>query len=223
MKEKIALALFAVTALLTLTLSVSPLPDAQDRLHALPRSGLDFTSRELPLSPAEATVLGKAKVIKRLYQVRDQHVVMMVIDGGSNRHAVHDPAYCFRGAGWTVRARRPFPLEGGSAALLTLARGAGEEQEAMYWISDDRDRYYAAMALLVGDDPAAVDVWPLGAGAGDGPVATGSRRAVRLAAAGGQFPGDAQFLESGRVLNSSRVNWPMRAANAGYCFCNSSR
>ena len=141
MKEKIALTLFAVTALLTLTLGVSPLPDAQDRLHALPRSGLDFTSRELPLSPAEATVLGKAKVIKRLYQVRDQNVVMIVIDGGTNRHAVHDPVYCFRGAGWTVRARRPFPLEGGSAALLTLARGAGEEQEAMYWISDDQNRY----------------------------------------------------------------------------------
>ena len=67
---------------------------------------------------------------------------MMVIDGGTNRHAVHDPVYCFRGAGWTVRERRLFPLEGGSAAVLKLARGgADEEQEAMYWISDDQRRY----------------------------------------------------------------------------------
>lgn len=141
MKEKIALALFAVTALLTMTLGVSPLPDAQDRLHALPRAGLDFTSREVPLTPSETAVLGKAKVIKRLYQVRDQGVVVMVIDGGSKRHAVHDPVYCFRGAGWTVRERQPFALEGGAAVRLKLARGPGEEHEAMYWISDDQNRY----------------------------------------------------------------------------------
>ncbi len=141
MKEKIALALFAVAALLTLALSQFSLPDAQTRLHALPRAGFHFTSRELPLTPGETVVLGKARVIKRLYQVEDQSVIMMVIDGGNNRHAVHDPVYCFRGAGWSVQSRRDVAIEGGSATVLTLARGASEQKEAMYWISDDRTRY----------------------------------------------------------------------------------
>ena len=69
MKEKIVLALVAATALLTLALNVSPLPDAQDRLRALPRAGYGFISHELPLTPPETAVLGKANVIKRLYQV----------------------------------------------------------------------------------------------------------------------------------------------------------
>jgi hypothetical protein len=142
MKEKIAAGLFIVAAVLTLAWSTYPLPDdAQDRLRALPASGFHFSSRELPLAPDEAAALDKARVLKRLYQVGDQCFVLMVVDGASNRHAVHDPVYCFRGAGWTVQDRAAYAIRGGSAALLTLVRGDGEHQQVMFWITNDEARF----------------------------------------------------------------------------------
>jgi hypothetical protein len=140
MKEKIAAVLFILAALLTVAWSIYPLPDAGDRLGALPDHGFHFTSREMPPAPDEAAVLGQACVIKRLYQVGEQCFVLMVVDGAKNRHAVHDPAYCFRGAGWTVESREAYAVPGGTAALLTLLRGR-DRRQVMFWMSDGRRRY----------------------------------------------------------------------------------
>ena len=140
MKEKVALGLFVLTALLTAAWSIYPLRDAGNRLRALPASGFNFSSRDMPLAPDEATVLGEAGVIKRLYQVGDQCFVMTVVDSTKNRHAVHDPAYCYRGAGWTVENRVAYAVPGGAAALLTLGRGS-VRQQVMFWMTDDRTRF----------------------------------------------------------------------------------
>jgi hypothetical protein len=53
---------------------------------------------------------------------------------------VHDPAYCFRGAGWTVEKRAAYAIPGGTAALLTLSRGSTGRQ-VMFWMTDDRKRF----------------------------------------------------------------------------------
>jgi hypothetical protein len=178
MKEKIALALFVLTALLTAAWSVYPLPDAEGRLQALPARGFNFSSRDMPLATDEVAVLGEAGVIKRLYQVGDQCFVMTVVDSTRNRHAVHDPAYCYRGAGWTVESRVAYPVPGGTAALLTLLRG-GARQQVMFWMSDDRTRYaqplrYWWQATLrritlnhSGSAPVLVILQPAAAGAFD--------------------------------------------------------
>jgi hypothetical protein len=178
MKERIALALFVLTALLTAAWSAYPLPDAAGRFQALPASGFNFSSRDLPLAPDEATVLGQAGVIKRLYQVGDQCFVMTVVDSASNRHAVHDPAYCYRGAGWTVENREAYAIPGGNAALLTLLRG-GAQRQVMFWMTDDRTRFaqplrYWWQATLrritlnhSGSAPVLVILQPVTAGAFD--------------------------------------------------------
>jgi hypothetical protein len=54
-----------LAALLTLTAigvwELVTLPDAADRLAALPVSGLGFASRELPLTTAERDIYGRAR------------------------------------------------------------------------------------------------------------------------------------------------------------------
>ena len=140
MKQKLVLALLGSATLLTIAWSAFPLADAQDRLSALPGSGLGFASVEIPLTGEESSVLGHVRVIKRLYQVRDQRFVLTVIDGAADRHAVHDPLYCFRGAGWQVLSREPFTVPGGAAALLKLSK-ENENREALFWITDDQTRH----------------------------------------------------------------------------------
>src|SRR5205823_6175223 len=101
-------------------------------------------SRELQLEPAESAIYGKARATKRLYQVGAQRFVIIVIDGTNNRHAVHDPLYCFRGAGWSMKDEEPFPIPGGSAKLLRLTNGR-DMREALHWFSDGAQRYSSSM------------------------------------------------------------------------------
>ncbi len=135
----------ALAAAVTVTLlwELAPLPDASPRLKALAREGLGFSSVEVPLSNVEAGIYHDANVIKRLYRMRSGSVVVVVIDGSKNRHAVHDPVYCFRGGGWRVIAENPLPMPGGAARRVELERG-GEHAEAIYWFTDGTSRHASA-------------------------------------------------------------------------------
>jgi len=112
-----------------------PLADASARLAALPERGIMMHSQEIPVTAAEDAIFAGATVLKRLVKVRSQAVVLTVIDGTHNRHAVHDPAFCFRGAGWEVEDELPFAVEWGEARRVALSR-RGETAEALYWFSD---------------------------------------------------------------------------------------
>jgi hypothetical protein len=127
-------------AALAVTWDFIPLNDASARLKLLPTSGLGFASRELPLSDTERQVFGKAALIKRVYQVGSDRIILQIVDGTRDRHAVHDPLYCFRGSGWTVTQQRDRPIPGGTARHLILSRN-GTAAEAIFWLSDGRERH----------------------------------------------------------------------------------
>lgn len=129
-----------VVVVLSLLWEFLPLRDASARLDALPKQGSFFISREVPFTEVETGIYEKARAIKRLYQVKGQVVLAVVIDGSRNRHAVHDPTFCFRGAGWTIEGSRNVEIPGGTACLLSLAKG-NQKAEAMYWWSDGRTRH----------------------------------------------------------------------------------
>ena len=166
----------AVALLLAVILAIIwdlvPLPDAQNRLGRFAAQGLGFASREMPLSDTEKSIFGAAQVVKRVYRVGRQDFVVVIIDGARNRHAVHDPAYCIRGAGWTITGEQPLVLPGGAGTVLTLAKGP-ETREALFWFSDGRTRHarvarcWWQMALrrltfgTSGPDPVLVLVQPL--------------------------------------------------------------
>lgn len=120
------------------------LPDASRRIDALPESGFGFAARDLPLSETERAIFGEARVVKRLYQVGRQQFVLQLIDASRDRHAVHDPLFCFRGAGWTITRDSSFPIPGGSAKHLEMQR-PDKRADAVLWFSDGQTRHASAM------------------------------------------------------------------------------
>ena len=102
-----------------------PLPDASARLSALRTEGRYFASREVPLSPGEAAVLRDATVIRRSVAVGGSVVMLTVIDPTRNRHALHDPLFCFRSAGRTITPAGRVDLPRGWGARTTVDDGQG--------------------------------------------------------------------------------------------------
>lgn len=120
----------------------APMADASKRLAALPTEEQNVASRDLPLTEAESSIFGKANVVKRVYAIRDQKIVVVVIDGTHDRHGVHDPLYCFRGAGWTLEAQEELDLPRGKARYVRFTKGS-TRTEMVYWISDGKRRHYS--------------------------------------------------------------------------------
>jgi len=137
------LALGAVVAL-SLLWELVPRTDASARLRRLPQSGFHLASRDVALSPVEADIYHAANVCKRIYQAGHERFILLAIDGTHDRHAVHDPLYCFRGGGWTVGADRLLPVPGGNARILELSK-PGRTVEVMFWITDGRVRHGSAV------------------------------------------------------------------------------
>jgi hypothetical protein len=142
--KKILWIALAVALVLSLVWQFAPLTDASVRLDAIPLHGFGFTGRDIPLADAEKSIYSPARVLKRLYQVDRQQVIVIAIDGSRNRHAIHDPTFCFRGAGWTIAASRFIPVAGGEVRLLSLTKD-GQTREAMYWLSDGQTRHASAL------------------------------------------------------------------------------
>lgn len=142
--KKILWIALGIALILSLVWQFAPLSDASARLNAIPLRGLDFQGRDLPLAPVEISIYSPARVLKRIYQVGRQQVIVVAIDGSRNRHAIHDPTFCFRGAGWTIGASRDLPVPGGYVRVLSLAK-EGRHIEAMYWLSDGRTRHASAL------------------------------------------------------------------------------
>ncbi len=133
-------ALLALTVIFLILSSIFQLPDASTRLDAFPLRGAAYASRDVPADPAELPVIGQARLVKRLCQTPTQRVLVTIIDGTRNRHAVHDPAYCLRGAGWEITGSRVLPVPGGEAACLSVAR-EGRITQALYWFTDGQSRH----------------------------------------------------------------------------------
>lgn len=117
-----------------------PLESAAERLRAVPLRAGAFTGTEVALTEKEKKVLGRVGVVHRRYAYADRAVYVTLIDGSRDRHAVHDPRYCFQGAGWRVLAEAKRPVAGGEAAWMR-AQNARGVAEAAFWFSDGAARY----------------------------------------------------------------------------------
>ncbi|MCP5516923.1 MAG: exosortase-associated EpsI family protein [Verrucomicrobiales bacterium] len=171
-KRQALLAALILVAVLAVVWDRYPLPTAAVRLQQLPAEGIGCSSRELEVSEIEREAFGAADVVKRIYQTGTQRFVVTVVDGSRNRHAVHDPTYCFRGAGWRIAAREAAPVPGGEAAWLDLTQG-NEHQAAAFWFSDGRFRHSSPLRCWMqttlrrltlgrsGEEPLLVLVQPL--------------------------------------------------------------
>ncbi|MBB5351567.1 hypothetical protein HNR46_001804 [Haloferula luteola] len=123
--------------LLALALRHLELPDATDRIAQFPREGPGFTSKPVELSEFEKDTLGAAKGYKSIYLWKGLRYSLTIIDGTHNRQVVHDPRYCFRGAGWEIDEEQSHDLAGGHVRQLHLTRD-GISTEALFYYSDGR-------------------------------------------------------------------------------------
>ena len=131
---------FAILVPLGMMWEYYPLTDASSRLNQFPRMSAHVESRDLPLSAGEQAIFSEVTVVKRLALIGNDRAVVTVIDGTHNRHAVHDPVFCFRGAGWEVTAQETVPLDKGLARLVHLRQGT-DVAEALYWFSDGDQQF----------------------------------------------------------------------------------
>jgi hypothetical protein len=122
---------------------LAPLPNASSRMARLPQSGFGVSSVEVPLGPAEKEILKNAGVLRREYNLLGSSLLLTIIDGTNDRHAVHDPFYCIRGSGWEIVSENSFPIPGGEARLIRVRKN-DHEAEAMVWFSDGRKRHPSA-------------------------------------------------------------------------------
>lgn len=120
-----------------------PLSDAQGRFARLPMNGATFRGFTVPPSDFEKGFFKDVNLLKRIYVVDGQKAFLNVLDGTHNRHAVHDPYYCFRGGGWQLIEEENFPMPGGTAKLIRMRKGR-EYKEAMVWFSDGKTRHTSA-------------------------------------------------------------------------------
>ena len=132
-----------VAVVLGLVWQFYPLPDAQDRVSQLPREGYNIIGEDLPIPQATKDFFGDAYLLYRAYEVNGQRIVVWVIDGTHNRHAVHDPLYCIRGGGWNIESQTPLPVDGGNADIVQQTKD-GRTTESLIWFSDGKTRHASA-------------------------------------------------------------------------------
>ena len=151
LKNRLIWGLAAFVAALTVAGRLVPLEDASPRLRA-PSGGVGMQVVELPLTQWEADFFGSASVRRWMLSGNGPSVIATVVDGTRNRRAVHDPGFCFRGAGWEIEGERALELPHGLARIVRLRRD-GETADAVYWFSDglsahgDARRYWIDATL----------------------------------------------------------------------------
>lgn len=117
-----------------------PLPDASLRMNSLPYFGPNFVGEEVPLSESEKEYFKDVGIVKRLYKIDNKLFLVTALDGTNNRHAVHDPYYCFRGSGWEMIHEEDFKMPRGMGKLVELQKG-DQRKSALYWFSDGKEAY----------------------------------------------------------------------------------
>ncbi len=135
--------ILAVAMVLGAVWQFYPLPDAKQRMDDLPLLGNGYVGEVIPMEDWEKSFFKNVGVLKRAYRLKEQSIFLSALDGTRDRHAVHDPLYCFRGGGWEVVSQRIIPIPGGTAVLVKLTKDHNTE-EALYWFSDGDQHYNSA-------------------------------------------------------------------------------
>lgn len=117
-----------------------PMDNLRKDINDFPKTGIGYVGRDIPLTSSEAKLYDSGNVIKRLYQVGREQFVLMILDGSKNRHLVHDPVYCFRGAGWDVMSTNEYQIKKGTARILRLLKN-NKEKEILFWFSDGNNSH----------------------------------------------------------------------------------
>ncbi|HHO76651.1 MAG TPA: exosortase-associated EpsI family protein [Deltaproteobacteria bacterium] len=139
---------FSLTLIIGIIFDIYGVHNGTSRIHNLPLQGLGYTGYDMSLNPSERSLYSDAEVLKRCYQLGKDKFVLIAIDGARNRHAVHDPIYCFQGAGWSISSTRKLPIEGGSGLLMNLQRDE-QDREILYWFTNNKTRHSSVVRYWI--------------------------------------------------------------------------
>lgn len=172
-KSQITLwSLLGVAIILAITWQFYPLPDAKQRMDDFPLYGPAFEGKKLQLTKFEKDFFKNVNIVKRLYDVEGVNYFVTVLDGTKDRHAIHDPYYCFKGGGWEVMSAEEVKIPGGNAMLVHLKKD-GNTVEALYWFSDVTKHYSSALEYwmqatlrrltlgMTGPEPVLITIQPI--------------------------------------------------------------
>lgn len=121
--------------------STHDLSDANQRVTNLPTSGLGLRGGAVAIDEHTKVVFGRATAIRHWYDLGGDGILLTVVDGTHDRHAVHDPLVCLRGTGWAVVDQTTAPVAGGTAAVVTITKH-GETRQVAWWYSDGASRWH---------------------------------------------------------------------------------
>lgn len=137
----------AALGLLVLESRYTPPGVSETRLNSLPLSGPGFIGHNIAFNTAEVAFIGPAHALKRSYNLSGIPTTIILIDGTLNRHAVHDPSYCYKGMGYTILKEEALPINGGHGRLLKLEK-AGEHRTVAFWFTDGHT-HHASLPLYI--------------------------------------------------------------------------
>lgn len=161
-----------IAVILGIIWEFTPLRDAQHRMSSLPLYGEGYMGKDVPKTDYEEQYLTDVNTLKRIYKVGDDSFFVYLLDGTHNRHAIHDPTYCFRGEGWDIVEKKETPLANGTAMTYFLKKN-GQSKEVLMWFSDGKKPFNSPIAYWMttmlrrvtlgasGEEPVLVVVQPL--------------------------------------------------------------
>ena len=148
-KRSVLWSICGLAALVALVWPALPVATGPDRLAGLPVSGPGFQSKEIRLTDSDREFLGGARGVQHLVQLHDGGRLMVtVIDGSGNRHAVHDPTYCLAGGGWKIVRKEVSVLQSGEATFMVMEKD-GKTMEAMWFFDDGKRQFTSPLGYLL--------------------------------------------------------------------------
>lgn len=131
--------LFALSLALLLVWKMIPLNDGSARIQTALQT---LHARPVPLTPNECDFFKGTNIVKLSVKTSQGKAWVFIIDATHNRHVIHDPRFCFQGAGWKLIQENPLSLANGSAMELLLSRG-NQTKKFAYWFSNGENSYHS--------------------------------------------------------------------------------
>ncbi|PHS14100.1 MAG: hypothetical protein COA78_06060 [Blastopirellula sp.] len=129
--------MLVVLLAISITLGINSQSNKQisNILSNVKKQGEQLSLLPIDLSEEDLSLLGNAKAVRFQFKVNSHALSITVVDGTNNRHAVHDPSYC-----WTVLNRERIPVSNGYVVALTVI-DAGRTRNVLYWYWDGEKRH----------------------------------------------------------------------------------
>jgi hypothetical protein len=135
--------LCAIALLVALVWPTLPVASEAERLANLPNSGPGFDSEHVPLSAADIKFLNGARAdIRQIRLHTGGSLILTVIDGSENRHAVHDPSYCLAGGGWRITDKKRMTTQSGEATWMKMTKD--DSTTEAIWFFDDKESQFTS-------------------------------------------------------------------------------